>query len=77
MVAAVVGLVSETRLVRGGAGFSRIHKPSCRYAVNVKPWNSAEDHPDHDWLHLPFMHACRTCLPDLARKQDIIRGVAA
>ena len=51
----------------------KIHRPTCRYTANAIPWRWAEDKDVEEWLRLAWLKPCRTCLPDLAARQERIR----
>lgn len=66
---------TSTRLVRSGRGGATIHLATCSRAKGriVAPWLWAEGRPDGEWVVKGWLHPCRSCLPDLAKRQDALR----
>lgn len=60
-------MIATTKYVRS---IHKIHTPSCRYSANAVPWNWAEDKDDSEWIGKAWLKPCRTCLPELAAKQN-------
>ena len=62
----------STRLVRGRSS-GAVHLATCRYAVNMTPWEWAEGRPDEQWLVKGWLRPCRTCLPEQAALQKRLK----
>ena len=58
-----------TRLVRGGRGGETIHLRGCKRASETAvPWVWAEGRPDSEWRSIPWLKACKVCLPEKGRE---------